>query len=169
MIRLAKIEDLNSIIKVIDSAKLQLKEAGSKQWNLDDGYPDATDIITDIVSNQLYVFEEDNIIKGCVVMVKDIDPNYEISNFWSNNESYVSIHRLAVHKTYLNNAIASSLIKYCIDNCKTVNVRIDTHEINKAMNNLLIKMNFIYKGVIVLKQINEDNLRNAYELVKEAN
>ncbi len=167
MIRLATINDLKQIMNVIDSAKKQLKLSGSKQWNLDDGYPDATTIIDDIVNEQIYVCEDmvNNIITGCVVMLKNIDPNYEIDNFWSNNESYVSIHRLAVLNEYLNKGIASSLIKYCIDNCDTVNVRIDTHKINKPMIGLLTKLNFTYKGVITLKQFNEDNLRNAYEYI----
>ncbi len=101
-------------------------------------------------------------------MCKDIDPNYEIDNFWSNNETYVSIHRLAVDKVYLNSGIAYDLVKHCIDTTDTFNVRIDTHENNKPMIGLINKLNFTYKGVIALKEIDEDNLRNAYELIKGA-
>lgn len=167
MIRLAKIEDLKNVMLVIDSARQQLKANGSKQWNLDNGYPDATDLITDIVSEQLYVYEDmtTNTIKGCVVMCKDIDPNYDIPNFWSNNEDYVAIHRLAVLKEELGRGIASSLLKYCIDNCNTYNVRIDTHDNNESMKALINKFKFTFKGVITLQEIDEDNLRNAYELI----
>lgn len=168
MIRLAKIEDLKSIMNVIEDARDTLKQSGSKQWNLDNGYPDATDIITDIVSEQIYVYEDKVIDKilGCIVMCKDIDPNYELKNFWSNDETYVSIHRLAVLKDSLNKKVASSLLQYCIDNCDTVNVRIDTHKNNLIMIKLIEKFKFTFKGVITLQEIDEDNLKNAYELIK---
>lgn len=168
MIRLATIADLKGIMNVIESARQQLKDSGSLQWNLDNGYPDATTIIDDIVLNQIYVNEYmvKNLITGCVVMCKDNDPNYELDNFWGNNDKYVAIHRMAVLKEYLNTGVASSLLKYCIDNSDTTTIRIDTHKSNESMIRLINKFKFTYKGVITLKEIDKDNLRNAYELIK---
>ncbi len=164
MIRLATINDVDNIMIVINSARLFLRESGSKQWNLEDGYPTNKDITKDIINKELYVYD-DGIIKGCICMCKDLDPNYECETIWDNDNSYVSLHRLAVDTKFSSCGVASQLIKYCIDNCNTYNVRIDTHEKNIPMINLINKLNFTYVGVITMQQCSEDKLRNAYEYV----
>lgn len=161
MIRLAKIEDLKNIMIVIESARKQLKDAGSTQWNLEDGYPDATTFINDIVVNKVFIYEENNNICGCLVMC-DKDESYDEYDIWDNNVKYVALHRMAVHKDHLGKGIAIKLLKHAIKEADCV-VRGDTHKNNTAMISLFEKCGFSYKGEIYLKDIIRDNKRNAYE------
>lgn len=163
MIRLAKIEDLKDIMVVIEDARMQLKARGSLQWNLDNGYPDATDIINDIVTNKLFVYD-DNKIKGCVVMC-EADTEYDKYNVWDNNE-YVALHRMAVLKESAGQGVASSLLKHCIAEANGKALRGDTHPSNEAMLALFVKRGFVNKGEIKLSYIDTFNERVLFEYNK---
>lgn len=166
MIRLARIEDLKNIMVVIEDARQQLKENNSLQWNDGTGYPEATDILNDLVANKLFVYE-DTKIKGCIVMIKG-DEDYDRYDIWDKCE-YYALHRIAVLKESAKEGIATSLIKHCITEAKELPVRGDTHESNKAMIKTFEKVGFTYKGLIELSFSSGFNERNAYEYKKEDN
>ncbi len=161
MIRLAKIEDLKGIMIVIEDARNQLKDNGSLQWNLDDGYPDAISMMDDIILNKLFVYEENDIIKGCIAMC-EYDEDYEQANI-TNNKPYVALHRMAVLKKELGKGIASSLIKHCITEAKDKDVFSDTAKENTSMNYLLKKLGFEHLKEITLNNKTTYNKREVYK------
>lgn len=162
MIRLARIEDLKDIMIVIEDARAQLKARGSLQWNTSDGYPDATTIIDDLVSNKLFVYE-DTKIKGCIVMCES-DECYKKYDFWKSTD-FVALHRMAVLKEASGQGIASKLLQHCIDEAKDKAVRGDTHPSNLGMISVFTKVGFEYRGDITLDS-KELNQRIAYEFIK---
>lgn len=171
MIRLAEEKDVNQINLIFIDAKKLLKEAGSDQWQDSNGYPNEQEIIYDISLNQLFIYEENNIIKGCITISKEKEEAYlkVYNGSWSNDDPYTVIHRLAVKKEYYHTGIAKELIKYSIQYTKDQSIytiRTDTKIENIKMRNLLESFNFTNIGKIKLL-INDsvDNNREAYELL----
>ncbi len=165
MIRKAVLNDLNNIMIVIEDARKELKFNGLNQWNLDNGYPASSDILKDIENQILFVYEEYLTIKGIIAIIPEIDPNYDLDDFWPTNNQYISIHRMAVRTDSLKQGIASKMFVFAEQYALKHNIseiRIDTHNLNIKMKKLIEKHNYQYVGVIKLINSNYDNLRNAY-------
>lgn len=146
MIRLANLSDLDNIMEIIDEIKKEMKEENNPQWNEEDDYPNKEKFISDMKKNQLYVYEDNQIIKGLIVISKEDD--YQKLLKTSNKPSYI-LHRLAIKKEFRKEGLASSLFKYAEDLAKENNMEIlkaDTEEHNLKMNNLFIKLGFKKKG-----------------------
>lgn len=164
---LANINDIQDIMEIISDAKTYLKNQGSSQWNLEDGYPNECDLIKDIKNNECYLYIENDIIIGIMVIMESKDENYdEIDGNWFNDDEYVSIHRIAVRNNFHNQQIGYKMLKLAetiIMNKNIYSIKIDTHKINIPMIKTLTKLDYKYCGVITLKRSKEDNLRNAYQ------
>ena len=105
-LNLAAIDDIDDIMLVINDAKTYLKNQGSTQWNLPDGYPNKSDLIKDINNKECYVYKLNQSIIGVLVIMENIDENYnEIDGNWLNNDNYVSIHRIALKLNFHNQKI----------------------------------------------------------------
>jgi RimJ/RimL family protein N-acetyltransferase len=164
MIRLAKKEDINEILEVAKAAQKFLKAGGSSQWQ--DGYPGPNDFLEDIKNGDLYVCEETEKIVGIVALVRAKDENYDeiYSGSWLNDETYYSVHRLAVLRH--GKGIASRMLEFVEgiafqEGIK--NLRADTTEENKIMQHLLEKFGYQKCGVVFLKRSEEKNKRIAYQ------
>ena len=171
MIRLAKKADLISIINIIEATRPLLIKQGSKQWNTSDNYPNLETFKRDIDNNILYVLEIDNKIVAVVAISDTIDNNYSnITNgkWLSTSNKYISIQRLAVDPHFYSNGYGLKLINFATNLAiqKQFNsLRVDTHEVNIPMKNLLLKAGFTRCGIIILERTKEDNIRVAYELL----
>ena len=165
MLQKAKLIDSDKALEIILDAKAYLKAQGSKQWNLDDGYPSINDILKDIESEQLYLYIENNEVLGVMSIVLKPDENYkEIDGEWLTNDTYASIHRIAT-KTH-NKRLGVKMLLAAEDILKEkgiYSIKIDTHKINIPMTKTILKCGYTYCGVIKLKRCTEDNLRDAYE------
>ena len=165
MIRLATTKDLEEIMNIINSAKKYLKEQGSLQWNQDDGYPSALDMVKDIENNSCYVYIENDEIVGTMSVITTPDENYyEIEGAWLTNSVYASIHRIACK--YHNKNIGCKMLlgaEAIVKEKNIYSIKIDTHKINIPMTKTILKSGYTYCGIIKLKRSNIDNLRDAYE------
>ncbi|WP_409482493.1 hypothetical protein P5008_07880 [Helcococcus ovis] len=157
MIRLAKIDDFNSILDVYKIARTLMKETGNpNQWG--DNRPTEEAVLEDIKASKMYVIEENTEILG-LFSLQDFDYDYvNIDGKWLNDEKYIVIHKVASSGN--KKGIFSEIINYV--SSKTKNIRIDTHEDNKVMQKLLVDNGFTYCGVVFI----EGKLkRRAYHLV----
>lgn len=148
-IRPARMEDLNSLVDIINHGrKIQLREGNDKQWNA--LYPGRQDLIEDIQRGHAYLcgHRETGAPYASFAFMAGPDPNYSyIQGEWLDaHEPYWVIHRLA------SNEKARGVGRYCIqwalDRCN--NIRIDTHEDNLTMLKLLKKLDFHRCGTIYL-------------------
>ena len=74
MIRLAKKEDLDIIMKEIQKVKEEMHESGNPQWgNTPEEYPSKEDFLEDIANNSLYVFEEDDKMRMRKWLQRDLE------------------------------------------------------------------------------------------------
>lgn len=160
MIRLAKTTDLENLKEIYGHGRTFIKTYNSPQWQ--NNYPSEMLIKSDIAQASLYVFEKDDKIVGVMTVFDDEATYSNINGAWLSNKPYKVIHRIATHKNYYRQGISASLIDYVFQTLKTKSIRIDTHELNKPMQNMLLKNGFKYCGTIYLNQLN-DRIRLAYQ------
>ncbi len=159
MIRRANKEDIKFIMRIYEAAKKKMRADGNlHQWS--DKYPDEETLLNDIARGELYIAHDGNEIYGVFMLSFSGEDTYkEIQGAWLNDEAYAVIHRIASLGKGKN--LLGDAIDFAFD--KTKNIRIDTHEDNNIMRNLLKKIGFIYTGIIHLKNGDE---RRAYQLIK---
>ena len=148
MIRKAKLSDLDRIMEIISEAVAEMKSYGNTQW--DENYPNNETFITDINNNSLYVYEEDNLIKGLVCIDTDEDEEYKNLN-WSLNENCMVTHRMAIDSKFRNGGIAGKLMDCCEEIALSNGVRYlkaDTYSINTKMTSFFKKRGYNFVGEI---------------------
>lgn len=167
MLRTTKEYELERVMKIIEDGREFLKEQGVNQWQ--HGSPSRDVIINDINEGISYVYEKSGELVA-TAMLTTLDEDYEnYPTFWSENSSYLAIHRLATSKQFRNQGIAREFLEAIYLFAKSQNIkylRIDTHLDNKIMRKFLSGFGFEEKGVIKLtmKNILEDKERVGYEL-----
>ena len=167
MLRTAKKYELERVMKIIEDGKEFLKEQGVNQWQ--HGSPSRDEIINDINERISYVYEKSGEIVA-TAMLTTFDVDYEnYPTFWSENSSYLAIHRLATAKLFRNQGITREFMEAIHFFAKSQNIkflRIDTHFDNKIMRKFLSNFGFEERGIIKLtmKNILDDKERVAYEL-----
>lgn len=146
IIRLAELNDLNSLMDIYSYARKFMQENGNpNQWI--NGYPSAELIKNEINEKHCYVCQSDNgEILGTFCFIAGEDPTYKhIENgSWLNDNPYYVIHRLATSGK--QKGIANSCFKWCFEQCD--NIRVDTHHDNIVMQHILEKNGFIRCGII---------------------
>lgn len=147
MIRLAKIDDLDKIMKIIKEIQKEMKEEKNPQWNEEDDYPSRDKFTTDIENDSLYIYEDKDMIKGLIAIIKD-NGEYDELLETTNKPAFI-LHRLAIKKEYRKEGIATILFNYAEELAKKNNTKLlkaDTEEHNTKMNNLFTKLGYIKKG-----------------------
>ncbi len=148
--------DLEEILKIYADARAFMKSHGNPdQWG--DGHPPRELIERDIAQGKSYVCRENGQIAAVFYCAVENDPTYAvIEGAWLNDKPYAVIHRLASAKTV--RGAAQACLLWAAE--KFQNVRIDTHENNLPMQNLLKKTGFFRCGRIWLENGDE---RIAYQ------
>jgi hypothetical protein len=152
--------DLDEVMEIYNKAGTFMKENGNpNQWV--NGYPHVELIMEDIEENCSYVCIDHSQIVGVFRFTLGIDPTYIniYEGSWLNEEPYGVVHRIASlsHKK----GVASYCLSWCFEQCQ--NVRIDTHQDNYIMQNLLTKNGYTRCGIIYLEDGAE---RIAFQKIK---
>ncbi|AGA67837.1 acetyltransferase [Desulfitobacterium dichloroeliminans LMG P-21439] len=155
--------DLNSIMQIIAQSQAYFKEAGINQWQ--NNYPNPETIEDDIHNNHSYVLVDNEKVVATAAVSFDGEATYDTiyQGQWLSHHDYAVIHRLAVAKSYKGQGLSSLVIKSVEQLCRNrgvVSIKVDTHDENIAMQNLLRKNKFQYCGIIYLK---DGNKRIAFE------
>ena len=159
MIRLATEQDIKYIQAIYKDGRALIASYGSPQWQ--NNYPLLSVTLSDIEQQALYVYEDKEILG--VMTVFDDEPTYEvIEGQWLSNLPYKVIHRIATKAGHYGKGISQALIEFVFTDLNARSIRIDTHELNIPMQNLLKKLEFTYCGKIYLNQTS-DRMRLAYQ------
>ena len=167
MLRKTKKDELEFVMMIIEEGREFLKEQGVNQWQ--HGSPSRDMIINDINEGISYIYEKSGKLVA-TAMLTTFDEDYEnYPTFWSENFSYLAIHRLATAKQFRNQGIMREFMEAIHFFAKSQNIkflRIDTHFDNKIMKKFLSNLGFEKRGIIKLsiKNILDDKERIAYEL-----
>lgn len=143
-IRKAAPTDLPSLLPIYAYAREQMKSNGNPdQWG--DSRPSADRLKQDIADGNLYLIEENGQIYGSFAFIVGDDPTYRIiEGSWKNDHPYGTIHRLAA------GVRGHHIFAQCLAYCEAImtNIRIDTHEHNNVMRQLLHRYGFQECGII---------------------
>lgn len=152
-LRETKVTEIDDVMEIINDAKRFLKDNKINQWQ--DNYPNHEIIKNDILRNESYVLEKDNLIIATIVLSFQKEETYEsIEGKWINNNPYATIHRIAISNEYKGQGISKILMNNVYNKCLEkdfLNIRVDTHEDNLVMKSFLNKEDFQYCGIIYLK------------------
>lgn len=164
--RLSTKNDIKRIFKIISDAQEYFKKNNIDQWQ--NGYPNEETILIDVNNGESYVLiDEQNIVGVCTISFRS-EPTYNKIYYgnWSQKDAlYGVIHRIAVEsslkKKGLGTFIFENAEKIALEN-NIKNLRVDTHEDNKPMQGLILKSNFVYRGIIYVK---DGSKRLAFEKI----
>lgn len=160
IIRKAEISDLESILKIYETAREYMRKTGNPdQWGTDK--PGVELLESDIQKGELFVGEnESGEIHFVFAFILGEDPTYAYieNGNWPTDEEYGTIHRIASDGTV--SGVVKTAVQYCR---KTIrNIRIDTHKNNKTMQHVLEKLGFMKCGIIYIE---DGTPRIAYQLL----
>ena len=106
--RMANIDDLDDIFRIVENAVKQMEHEKIHQW--DSNYPTKEDFSNDIRKKQLYI----GIINDKIVVVyalnKECDEQYKSGEWQYIGDNYNVIHRLCVSPDYQNKGIARATL-----------------------------------------------------------
>lgn len=161
--RKADFSDLDTIMEIVLQAQNFLKKLNVNQWQ--NGYPSREIIYQDIANDNGYVMTDDKKVIAMATVIFANEPTYEhiFDGKWLTEKAYSVVHRLAVDFHCKNSGVATAIleeIEKMTKNKKIDSIRVDTHEDNIPMQNLLMKNGFVYCGVIFLQ---DGNKRIAFE------
>ena len=144
-IRKSTTQDICRIMEIYAYARDFMANHGNpNQWGPTNWPPESL-IHNDIEKGNSYVCLHDDKIVGTFFYTygKDIEPTYSVidDGSWMNDSPYGVIHRIAG-----DGSIGSFCINWSFSPCG--HLRIDTHEDNKVMQNLLHKLGFEHRGTI---------------------
>ena len=150
------LKDLPSIMAIVPDAQEYLLEQEIDQWQ--DGYPSEEQILSDITNKESYVVANDSgELLGTTVLTTRKESTYNvIAGSWltADHAEYGVIHRLAVGKSSRKLGVAKfvfTVSETMLGDLGINSMRIDTHEDNKGMQQLLKKIGYQYCGVIYLE------------------
>ena len=127
MIRKASGKDIDAILGITHACAKLLIQHGIFQWS--EQYPDRESFERDIARDELFVYEINEEIIGCVTITTLVDKAYEPVKWLTANDNNIYIHRLAVHPDYQGKGYARKLMDYAENrarNEKRQSVRLDT-------------------------------------------
>ena len=154
-------EDFDQIMRIYEYARRFMAEHGNpNQWGPTNWPPEEL-IHSDIAEGNSYVCICKDRIVGTFFFMQgiDIEPTYHVieEGAWLGNNNYGVIHRLAGDGSVKD--IGRFCIEWAFEQCG--HLRVDTHEDNRIMKNLLKKCGFIYCGIIHVES--DGSPRLAYE------
>lgn len=145
-IRKALPEDIDRIMEIYALARKFMREHDNlNQWA--DGRPFRYDIEKDIEEKCSYVCVHHNSVVGVMRYTVGDDPTYKkIDGSWLGDRPYAVVHRIASSGDV--KGTGEFMLRWALEQYD--DIRIDTHEDNYVMRNLLNKLGFTCCGVIYL-------------------
>jgi ribosomal protein S18 acetylase RimI-like enzyme len=109
-ILLAHEDDLNAIYALSTRCIQRMREQGIDQW--DAFYPNIYTFESDIKVNSLFIYKENNLIRGSIVINEKQEPEYESVDWKYPGNRICVIHRLMVDPLYQGRGIARELMHF---------------------------------------------------------
>lgn len=165
-VRKAVLTDLETIMQIFEEARILLATDGSTQWQ--NGQPNQSTFKQDIENQECYVLIVSGQIAGMATLKQEGDPNYQqiTAGEWHSHKRYVALHRVAISNEFRGKHLTSNFFSNLFTVIKGLGintVRIDTHELNKRMQKVIINVGFIYCGIIYIAR-DPDPKRLAYDI-----
>jgi GNAT superfamily N-acetyltransferase len=151
IIRQATTTDIDSIMQLVALVVPMMQAAGNTQW--DASYPNAAVFEADIANGHLWVADVDGSVAGVIAIMPGQEPEYAQVPGWDITEPAIVAHRLAVSPNHRGLGIAAALLQQCEHEAVRLGIsliRMDTNTVNRATQNLFMKMGYHLGGEVVL-------------------
>lgn len=147
-IRKTELEELDKVMEVYAHARKFMEEHNNpNQWR--NNKPSREQIEKDILAGKHYLCVEDGQIAAVFYFAKETDPTYNkiYNGAWLNDKDYAVVHRIA------SSGRVKGAGSFCMKwaSSQYYNLKIDTHEDNYVMQNMLKKCGFTQCGTIYLE------------------
>jgi ribosomal protein S18 acetylase RimI-like enzyme len=131
MIQIAKLAEIEQIMKITRACANKMTSEGIFQWN--NLYPNKEAFKKDVMRNELHVLLSENAIIGCIVISTEKDPEYSQIDWLTKDSAHYYIHRLAIHPDFQKMGYAKKLMDFAeilAKKNKITSVRLDTFSQN---------------------------------------
>lgn len=149
IMRLARINDLDQIMSIIEQTKAIMQAENNDQW--DNDYPNEQIFRQDIAEGNLYVAEFGNEVGGFICLNDAEEAAYR-GLAWSNDTRSLVVHRMAIRPDLRQQGLAGKLLDFAEQIARGRQLsylRADTYAINEKMQGLFKKKGFRFVGVLI--------------------
>jgi len=146
MIRIATMDDIGSIMKIIQAVIVEMNSYNNFQW--DENYPQLKDFAGDIKKGNLYISIKEDIIVGFICINTNQPIEYKGLK-WSLSEEALVIHRMGVSPDHRKTGVGFELVMFADELAIKNNVRYlktDTYSLNTNAQGLFQKLGYVYVG-----------------------
>lgn len=153
MIRKASIDDQQIIMNIINDAVINMESQGIHQW--DSIYPSGEVIKNDLSNRNLYVYQDDEGIKGIIVLNEFQDEEYEDMDWKLNSGKQLVVHRLCIDPKYQGQGMARLLMNFAEEYGREngyESIRLDAFISNKHACNLYEKLGYSTAGIVQFRK-----------------
>ena len=151
-IKLAKISDLNCIMKMYKSCVEGMIKNGIDQW--DHSYPNSEIIQEDIKNETYFICEMEGEIVGGINIDQKQDSTYLDIDWEDTSDSFLVVHRLGVMQEFWNKKIGKDLMMFTeklVIEKKLKSIRLDTYSGNPKAMEFYRRLGYNELGTIDLK------------------
>jgi ribosomal protein S18 acetylase RimI-like enzyme len=147
-IRLARLEELETVYSLVQEAIRHMDKQGIPQW--DDIYPSKAILNADIENRQMHLIEVEGRVAGLIVINEDQSPEYA-GVAWEYGGRVLVVHRLTIHPDYQRHRLASYLMDFAEETAAAENydcIRLDAFTPNPAAFNLYENRGYRRAGIV---------------------
>lgn len=159
--------DIEDIMLIVRQARNYLKKHRVDQWQGE--YPTQDIFAADIANGECYAVTYGERLAGffCLTEAPESDYDNLTDGKWHGEGKYCTLHRMAIEARFRGTGLSDMLVDFADETAKAKDaecVRTDTHRKNKAMQKLLKRKGYAYRGnVLVSSEPGHDPARQAFE------
>ena len=158
--------DIDGIMLIVRQARNYLKKHRVDQWQGE--YPTQDIFAADTANGECYAVTYGERLAGFFCLTEAPESGYDkiTDGKWHGEGKYCTLHRMAIEAQFRGTSLSDMLIDFADDMARakgTECVRTDTHRKNKAMQRLLKRKGYVYRGNVLVDEAGHDPARQAFE------
>lgn len=158
--------DIDGIMLIVRQARKYLKKHRVDQWQGE--YPTQDIFAADIANGECYAVTYGERLAGFFCLTEAPESGYDkiTDGKWHGEGKYCTLHRMAIEAQFRGTSLSDMLIDFADDTARAKGagcVRTDTHRKNKAMQRLLKRKGYVYRGNVLVDEAGHDPARQAFE------
>lgn len=158
--------DIDGIMLIVRQARNYLKKHRVDQWQGE--YPTQDIFAADIANGECYAVTYGERLAGFFCLTEAPESGYDkiTDGKWHGEGKYCTLHRMAIEAQFRGTSLSDMLIDFADDMARAKGaecVRTDTHRKNKAMQRLLKRKGYVYRGNVLVNEAGHDPARQAFE------
>lgn len=162
-IRVANVNDLNSLMAITNRCIDNLNKQGILQW--DEIYPSKKDFNDDILEQSLYVLTSADNILGCICINQLEYPGYENANWLGSR--FLVVHKIIIDPQNESQGFGKYTMYYAERIARSNekdSIRLDCFKENLRANQFYLKLGYVVRGETLFRK----GMFNLYEkMIKE--